>query len=234
MKLRKRKPFNPMLGETFEMVTESFRFLAEKVEHNPTQIVAFCLEGKGFRINGFNHPQPKFKFNGGRGLLEVTQLGTIDIYFSNFNEHISVSKPTIQCKNIIWGGLYIDIEQEIKAVNMTTKEQVVIQFIARKSEKVNSMIVGTAFDANNKKVSELSGSWLDEIHVKDSVSGVEERLWTAMPLVEDSHMQYYFNKQAILMNFINEAMEKVLSPTDSRFRTDLRFYEEGHVEQAEA
>lgn len=34
-KFRKRKPFNPMLGETFEYVTEDFRFLAEKVMHIP-------------------------------------------------------------------------------------------------------------------------------------------------------------------------------------------------------
>jgi hypothetical protein len=31
IKSRKKKPFNPMLGETFEMVTEHYRFLAEKV-----------------------------------------------------------------------------------------------------------------------------------------------------------------------------------------------------------
>jgi hypothetical protein len=35
MKLRKRKPFNPMLGETYELVTENYRFLAEKVQHTP-------------------------------------------------------------------------------------------------------------------------------------------------------------------------------------------------------
>jgi hypothetical protein len=33
MKFRRRKPFNPMLGETFELVTENFRFVAEKIEH---------------------------------------------------------------------------------------------------------------------------------------------------------------------------------------------------------
>lgn len=32
---RKRKPFNPMLGETFEMVTDKFKFVSEKVRHNP-------------------------------------------------------------------------------------------------------------------------------------------------------------------------------------------------------
>ena len=30
---RKRKFYNPLLGETFEMVTDDYRFLAEKVQH---------------------------------------------------------------------------------------------------------------------------------------------------------------------------------------------------------
>jgi len=124
MKLRKRKPFNPMLGETYELVTENYRFLAEKVQHTPMQIVAFSLEGRGYKINGFNQPQPKFKFNGGRGQIDVGQLGTIDIYFKDFDEHISITKPTVQCRNVIWGGLYIDIEQEIKAYNLKTKENI--------------------------------------------------------------------------------------------------------------
>ena len=34
-KLRKKKPFNPMLGETFEFVTEKFRYIGEKVCHIP-------------------------------------------------------------------------------------------------------------------------------------------------------------------------------------------------------
>ena len=35
-KVRKRKPFNPMLGETYELVTDKFKFLAEKTGHVPT------------------------------------------------------------------------------------------------------------------------------------------------------------------------------------------------------
>ena len=29
------KPFNPLLGETFELVTPSFKFIAEQVSHHP-------------------------------------------------------------------------------------------------------------------------------------------------------------------------------------------------------
>jgi hypothetical protein len=36
LKNRKRKPFNEMLGETYEMVCDDFRFICEKVAHQPT------------------------------------------------------------------------------------------------------------------------------------------------------------------------------------------------------
>ena len=34
-KIRKRKPFNPMLGETYELVNDNFRLISEKVTHIP-------------------------------------------------------------------------------------------------------------------------------------------------------------------------------------------------------
>lgn len=56
-----------MLGETFEMVTDSYRFLAEKVQHHPKQIVAFEMEGEGYILQGCGKPQPKFGLNNGKG-----------------------------------------------------------------------------------------------------------------------------------------------------------------------
>ena len=33
IKTRMKKPFNPMLGETYELVTDKVRVISEKVEH---------------------------------------------------------------------------------------------------------------------------------------------------------------------------------------------------------
>lgn len=46
---RMDKPFNPMLGETYEMVTPEFRFLAEAVSHHPA-VLALHITGEGFDI----------------------------------------------------------------------------------------------------------------------------------------------------------------------------------------
>jgi len=64
-----KKPFNPILGETFEMVTEKVKFVAEQVSHHPP-ITAFQYEGKGFTSNGASTVNQHFRFGGGKGQLE--------------------------------------------------------------------------------------------------------------------------------------------------------------------
>lgn len=49
MKGRLGKPFNPLLGETYELVTPEFRMLTEAVSHEPP-IVAMELEGPGYKL----------------------------------------------------------------------------------------------------------------------------------------------------------------------------------------
>ena len=34
-KVRHKKPFNPHLGETYELVTEDYRMISEQVSHHP-------------------------------------------------------------------------------------------------------------------------------------------------------------------------------------------------------
>ena len=158
----------------------------------------------------------------------------MDIYFKEFDEYISIQKPQIQLKNIIWGGLYIDLNQDIKALNHKTKETVNVCLYPKQSDKVNSKIEGQAFDSSGKKVAELSGSWLDQISVTDLESGETEQLWKEIPLLDNAYMQYYYNRQSVLMNYKSPEMASHIAPTDSRFRGDLRLYEEGHIEQADA
>ena len=46
-------------------------------------------------------------------------------------------------------------------------------------------------------------------------------------------MQYFFTHLSMLMNYKNERMKGIIAPTDSRFREDLRIYEEGNFEEAD-
>lgn len=73
-KSRTKKPFNPMLGETYELVTEDFRWISEQVSHHPP-ITAYYQEGRGYKINGFADTKSSFGFGGGKGLMEVVSFG---------------------------------------------------------------------------------------------------------------------------------------------------------------
>ena len=52
IKRRTKKTFNPMLGETYELVMEDFKYVSEQVSHHPP-ISAFHVEGDHFRITGY-------------------------------------------------------------------------------------------------------------------------------------------------------------------------------------
>jgi len=41
------------------------------------------------------------------------------------------------------------------------------------------------------------------------------------------------SKTGILLNYKNDEMKMTISPTDSRFRGDLRLYEEGLIDEAD-
>ena len=59
-------------------------------------------------MKGFNKPKIGFKFNGGRGMVELDIGGSLDIHYKNFNEYISIQKLKPQIKNIIFGTQRID------------------------------------------------------------------------------------------------------------------------------
>lgn len=116
-----------MLGETFELVTEDFRYIAEQVSHHPP-ISAYYQEGKGYTVSGFLDSKSKFGFGGGKGLMELTCIGYQDYFLEQWDETISVSRPKVFAKNIIMGTLYIDYEGDMKVINHRTGEEATITF----------------------------------------------------------------------------------------------------------
>lgn len=68
---RNKKPFNPLLGETFEYETNDFRLISEQVSHHPP-VSAFHIENQHFVCWG--HIQFKSKLTGIS--LDITTDGT--------------------------------------------------------------------------------------------------------------------------------------------------------------
>jgi hypothetical protein len=77
---RTRKPFNPLLGETYEAERpeQGIRFVSEKVSHHPTIVACHC-EGRGWRFYGDSNVKSKFW---GRS-IQVDPVGILTLEFAD-------------------------------------------------------------------------------------------------------------------------------------------------------
>ena len=96
------KPFNPLCGETYEYVTDDFKFLAEQCSHHPPITAMYC-KGKNYQI--FSNIKTKTKFVG-KSLQTDHQFKT---YIDLNDERYEITYPTVSAMNIIIGTTYLDI-----------------------------------------------------------------------------------------------------------------------------
>lgn len=73
IKRRTKKTFNPMLGETYELVMEDFKYISEQVSHHPP-ISAFHVEGDHFRIFGYQSSSSNFIKSSPSGTMHIKPL----------------------------------------------------------------------------------------------------------------------------------------------------------------
>ena len=97
---RKLKPFNPLLGETFEYVTSRYRFFSEQVSHHPP-VSACHAESPDYEL--FFHTNVKTRFWGKS--LEFKPLGKAHVLLKRQNEHYIIDRPSTSAQNIIFGTM---------------------------------------------------------------------------------------------------------------------------------
>lgn len=79
----------------------------------------------------------------------------------------------------------------------------------------------------------MTGSWMDRIFFKDLRSGQEEQLWQEPPLADKAHLQYFYYPHSILMNYVSDDMKNFIPRTDSRWRQDLRLFENDKIDESD-
>lgn len=228
-----RKPFNPMLGETFELVREDlgFRFVAEKVSHHP---VRMACQAESHTNGGWSYtqsPQPTQKFWGKS--VEVNNEGRARVVLHASNEHYSWSQATCFLRNVIAGEKYVEPVQTMTVQNETTGMRAVATFksggmFSGRSEEVSVQLFDNS-DPDAALPLGLTGKWTDSLKRTDTGATV----WTVGPLVPDSQKVYGFTSFAATLNEITEVEERHLPPTDSRLRPDQQALEAGDSDKAE-
>mmetsp|Transcript_10612 Transcript_10612/g.16197 ORF Transcript_10612/g.16197 Transcript_10612/m.16197 type:complete len:211 (-) Transcript_10612:56-688(-) len=127
----------------------------------------------------------------------------------------------------------MDLEGLTKGKNHKTGHTFEMKYYQQKGKSM-SRIEGKCFNREGTQVYELTGSWMNEIVLKNLKTGFSEVVWKEPSLLADAHMQYFFNQIAVNMNYSSPEMEGALPRTDCRFRRDMRLYEEGKVDEADA
>ena len=229
-----RKPFNPMLGETYELVREDrgFRLLAEKVSHRPVQL-ACQAESSIWTV--IHSPLPSQKFWGKS--VELMTEGKVHVYFHNTRDCFSWTPATSFLRNIIAGEKYVEPVGSMTIVNNTNGEKAVVTFKAGGmfSGRAEDVTVQTV-DAHGAQLSVgLVGKWTTSLAITDhdTVRQRDNPIWTVGDLTPNAAKCYGFTSFTASLNEITSLETGRLPPTDSRLRPDQRFVESGNLDQAE-
>ncbi|SCV71683.1 BQ2448_3271 [Microbotryum intermedium] len=227
-----RKPFNPLLGETYECIRpdKGFKFVAEKLSHRPP-VLGFHTEAKKWEIDGYLAPDQKFW---GR-CMEILVSGEVAITFKDTDDRYTIKKPSSFVRNLMAGTKYIEVVGTMTVTNENTGESATVEFkegSAWGGSSTRNKLIAQIKDANGKSQMELVGRWDEEVSRKN---GKDEftRLWSIKDFPNNPEKYYGFSKFASSLNEITEVEKDRMAPTDSRLRPDQRQMEEGHIDEAE-
>jgi hypothetical protein len=250
---RVAKPFNPLLGETFEYARpdKQYRFFIEQVSHHPPIGAAWAESPKW---TYFGESAVKSKFYGKS--FDVNPLGTWFLKLRPTNgdkeELYTWKKVTSSVIGIITGSPTVDNYGTMEIKNWTTGERSTVDFKPR-GWTANSAyhISGRVLDAHGKPRFSLGGRWNSRIyarltpgyeatieeptgpmHHRDSIVDVNQAFLVWQANTRPTGIPFNLTPFVVTLNDINDKLRPYLPPTDTRLRPDQRAMEDGEYDFA--
>ncbi|XP_042436507.1 oxysterol-binding protein-related protein 1D-like isoform X3 [Zingiber officinale] len=234
---RQCKPFNPLLGETYEAdyPDKGLRFISEKVSHHPMVVACHC-DGRGWTFCGDSNLKGKFW---GRS-IQLDPIGILTLQFED-GETFQWSKVTTSIYNIIIGKIYCDHYGTMRirgsgqySCKLKFKEQSIID---RNPHQVHGFVQD---NRTGDKVAMLMGKWDEAMYYvlgdpTTKPKGYDPMseavlIWERDKFVNQT--RYNLTPFAISLNELTPSLMEKLPPTDSRLRPDQRHLENGEYELA--
>lgn len=249
------KPFNPLLGETFEYCRpdRGYRLFSEQVSHHPP-IGALIAESPRWEFYGDSNVKSQFY---GRSFdINPTGLWYLKLRpnkGSDIEEEIyTFRKITSSVVGIITGSPTVDNYGNMEIVNHTLNYRCTVCF------KPRGWRGSGAFELKGTVVSDIGiplwmvrGKWNDKIFARrlDHLSPIP--IVNGKPEMGDGSKDESFSNYtqiwkvhyrpkapfnltpfAITLNALPERLKEWIAPTDTRFRPDQRAMEEGRYNDA--
>lgn len=233
-----RKPFNPMLGETYEFLDDQrqIKYVSEKVCHRPLVLAchasapAWCW---------WQEQKVKTKFWGKS--YEIIPSGNVHVTISRDagegEDHFKWAKVISCLRNVLGSKKWIENYGEMVITNERTGDEARLTFKSSGtffgSSSSNNEVTGVIRSGDGSKTIKLSGRW-DDLMMREQTGNRFEVVWKARPLPQN-HADYYgFTAFAMALNQLLDGHHEVLPPSDTRLRPDQRMLEHGRVDEAEA
>lgn len=217
----RRKPFNPMLGETFEWQnpTGEIRFFAEKVSHDPLIVAGDAQIGTLGHYWASLQIQSTFR---GFASAAVHLAGWHYFHCRRSNRVYRWRKANTLIKGLLQEKtVFIEGAHQFECVTKQITATV-------KFKSSDSTVQGTV-PWNEAETWSIQGSWNKAISVGAEDGGERKSIFSASELPDNHHQNYGLTSFALNLNLPNPAAP----PSDSRNRPDLRLYELGMVEEAQ-
>jgi hypothetical protein len=237
---RVAKPFNPLLGETYEfdrMDDMGWKIITEQVSHHPPILAQYIESKNGWRVSQQLQLETKLR---GKNICAISNsFSRID--FDTNGATYTFNRPNFNIYNLIFGKLYLDITGDVNIVGHQKAEgwKATLTYVPQTyfSKEPQRIVKGFVYDSHNNVKLVLNGIWnqyMEWSHVKFyydekqfETNGTKE-IWRKNPAPKDNHLYYNFT---IFACQLNEPEDNV-APTDSRLRPDQRLMENGEWDES--
>ncbi|KAJ0058626.1 hypothetical protein NL108_018008 [Boleophthalmus pectinirostris] len=226
------KPFNPVLGETYESVREDrgFRYVSEQVSHHPP-ISACHAESENFTF--WQDQRWKNKFWGKS--LEIISSGPVNVTLPRYNDHYEWNKVVTCIHNVLTQNRTLEHYGDVLIINKNSDVCTCkISFVKARywsSTSAKNEVHGEVLNRSGEVVHRFGGFWHEGIFC-DTLPE-PKCIWKPNEQPEDYFQFYGFSRYARELNELTPQLQKVLPPTDTRYRPDQRLLEEGKVTEAD-
>ncbi|KAK5638430.1 hypothetical protein RI129_012725 [Pyrocoelia pectoralis] len=240
--VRTGKPFNPLLGETFECDRTDdlgWRAISEQVSHHPPMVAQHC-EGKGWIC--WQEFTMTSKFRG--KYLQVIPLGMAHVEFPSSGNKYSWRKVTTTIHNIIVGKLWVDQHGDMDIIGKGQAKgikchlkYIPYSYFTRETQR---RVKGAVMDSLKNVKWIINGTWDDKVEIAPVIgssnslenpvyqTGPATLAWKRRMPAPDSEKFYSFTTLAAQLNEYEEGV----ATSDTRLRPDQRYMENGQWNEA--
>nr|XP_060633408.1 oxysterol-binding protein-related protein 8 isoform X1 [Anolis sagrei ordinatus]XP_060633409.1 oxysterol-binding protein-related protein 8 isoform X1 [Anolis sagrei ordinatus] len=189
-----KKPYNPILGETFRCMwvhpkTNSKTFyIAEQVSHHPP-ISAFYVSNRkdGFCLSGNILAKSRFYGNSLSAILD----GEGRLLFLNRGEEYIMSMPYAHCKGILYGTMTLELGGTVNIACEKTGYSAALEFKLKpflgNNDNVNQ-IMGK-IKLGKEVLATLEGHWDSEVYIRDKKTSISATFWNPTPEIRQCRLR---------------------------------------------